>query len=109
MRAYTVQNKGKRRDRRVRNHGVVLDVMGETLPVVDWSLGGIAVERCLAPVAVGSEFDATLRRNGEDARYPVHLTVTRIDEATQVMAASYRQLSSEAFAFLEKLQINRHR
>ncbi|MSP87874.1 MAG: hypothetical protein EXQ92_03540 [Alphaproteobacteria bacterium] len=109
MRACTVQNKGKHRDRRVRNHGVVLDLLGETLPVVDWSLGGIAVERCLAPVQIGTEIDATLRRNGEPAQYPVHLTVTRIDNETQVMAASYRQLSGEAFSFLEKLQINRHR
>lgn len=109
MRPYTIPTKGKRRDRRIRNHGVMLDLFGETLPVVDWSLGGIAVERCLAPVQIGTEIDATLRRNGEPAHYPIHLTVTRIDRETQVMAASYRQLSSDAFAFLEKLQINRHR
>lgn len=109
MRPYTIPTKGKRRDRRIRNHGIMLDVLGESLPVVDWSLGGIATEHGLAFVQVGREIDATLRRHGESMHYPVHLTVTRIDKEAQVMAARYRQLPNETFAFLERLQINRHR
>jgi hypothetical protein len=109
MRPYTVYTKGQRRDRRIRNHGVVIDLLGQTFPVIDWSLGGIAIDRCDTTVEIGTAVDATLRRDGEPALFPVHLTITRVDPGKQVMAATYRNLSSEAFHFLEKLQINRHR
>ena len=107
MRPYTVYTKGQRRDRRIRNHGVIIDLLGRTFPVIDWSLGGIAIGRRDWTVEVGTEVDATLRRDGEPALFPVQLTITRIDPDKQVMAAIYRELSSAAFDFLEKLQINR--
>jgi len=107
MRPYIRYTKGKRRDRRVKNHGVMLEIAGTIFPVVDWSLGGIAIANYEAPAAVGEKVEARLRRSGEEPTYPVELLVMRKDKTKQVLAATYRNLSGDAFSFLERAQLNR--
>jgi hypothetical protein len=109
MRPYTRQAKGKRRDLRLKNDAIIIELMGKAFSAVDWSLGGIAVDRCDTPFTVGEKLEATLRRKGDDERtFPVQITVTRFDRTKKMMAGFYSDLPGDAFSFLERMQLNRH-
>ncbi|MBM3597098.1 MAG: hypothetical protein FJX35_02710 [Alphaproteobacteria bacterium] len=107
MRPYTRNTKGKRRDLRVKNDAVLIDLLGKTFAVFDWSLGGIAVDRCDTPCAIGEKLEAVLHRRGDERTFPVQITVTRFDKSRQVMAGFYSDLPGDSFSFLEKLQLHR--
>lgn len=99
----------RRRDKRLRNRVITLELEGEFYSTLDWSLGGFLIEGYdgdlepgkLAPVSI------ILEEGSETVEQPATASIVRIvrsDLELRQLAAQFSDLSDKAFELLEGWQ-----
>ena len=109
MTVIRMRNQEKRRDRR-QHSNLVLIFEDNEFPVLDCSLGGLAVSNGIDIFKKEQELTAILSMPLKDQKpvtMKIALKVTRVDDQAEQTAFRFENLSSENFTILEKYLTHR--
>lgn len=95
-----------RKDNRIEAP-ITIAFEGETYQTLDWGLGGFRVDGYMGTLLPKSEFVVEGLAPGNEEVFDVRINCEVVRVADGQLAGSFKELSSEAYDFLEALMMRR--